>query len=321
LILAGNPGRGSPAAEVYDNLFDELLNMRSVAKAFNLNSEVIDDLVEGRQFTRVDGVKYYVIAGTESYSFNLGFFSLTAADVFELLGINDGIVTTDSASYVGGQYINEICKDYFEIKLTHTELIDDAIPRRIIARIIAAEKALENPDIAYLGYNKYVNLLVDRCDPAEYFIIVGKRISELETPAPLNCNCGNGVCGEGETADNCPQDCKGISLALCMWLPLLLLLLLLLLVLLTFIYLIRKRVQKKEVGPMWKTGLWFLILLILLILILIWFICAYWHWLNWLVLLIVVVVLIIDTLVPFEPKKKEKLEEIKKGKKLTKRKK
>ncbi|MBW3002722.1 alpha/beta fold hydrolase [Candidatus Woesearchaeota archaeon] len=321
LILAGNPGKGSPAAGVYDTLFDELLNMKSVARTFNLNSDVIDDLVEGRQFTRVDGVKYYVIAGTESYAFNLGFFSVTAADVFELLGINDGIVTTDSASFVGGEYINEICKDYFEIKLTHTELIDGVIPRRIIARIIASEKALENPDVAYLGYNKYVDLLVDKCDPAEYFIIVGKRITELETPAPLNCNCGNGVCGEGENVDNCPQDCAGISLLLCLWLPLLLLLLLLLLVLLTFIYLIRKRVQKKDVGPVWKTLLWFLILLILLILILLWFICAYWHWLNWVVVILAAIVLALDALVPFEPKKKEKLEVIKKAKKISKRKK
>jgi pimeloyl-ACP methyl ester carboxylesterase len=319
LILAGNPGKGSPAAKVYDNLFDELLNMRSVAKVFNLNSEVVDDLVEGRQFSRVDGIKYYVIAGTESYEFNLGLFSITAADVFELLGINDGIVTTDSASFVGGEYINEICRDYFEIKLTHTELIDDAIPRRIIARIIASEKALENPDVAYLGYNKYVNLLVDRCNPEEYFIIVGKRITELETPAPLNCNCGNGVCGEGETADNCPQDCKGISLALCMWLPLLLLLLLLLLVVLTFVYLIRKRVQKKKVSTVWKTMLWFLILLILLILILLWFICAYWHWLNWVVVILAALVIGLDSLIPFEPRKKEKLEEIKKAKKITKK--
>ncbi|MBD3303566.1 alpha/beta fold hydrolase, partial [Candidatus Woesearchaeota archaeon] len=321
LILAGNPGQGSPAAKVYDNLFDELLNLRSVAKVFNLNSEVVDDLVEGRQFSRVDGVKYYVIAGTESYEFNLGLFSITAGDVFELLGINDGIVTTDSASFVGGEHINEICRDYFEIKLTHTELIDDSMPRRIIARIIASEKALENPDVAYLGYNKYVNLLVDRCNPEEYFVIVGKRMTELETPAPLNCNCGNGVCGEGENADNCPQDCKGISLALCMWLPLLLLLLLLLLVLMTFIYLIRKRVQKKEVGAVWKTILWFLILLILLILILLWFICAYWHWLNWVVVILAALVIGLDSLIPFEPRKKKELEVAKKGKKISKKKK
>ena len=319
VILAGNPGKGSPTAEVYDVLFNELINVRSVAKVFDLNSEVIQDLVDGRQFLKIPGVKYYVIAGTLPYEFNLGFFTITTADIFELLGINDGIVTTDSASFVGGDFINDKCNDYFEIKLTHTDLIDGGIPRRIIARIISEDKADIDPEGAYLGYNKYVDLLVDHCNPEEYFIVVGRPISELETPAPMLCSCGNGVCGEDETPDTCPQDCIGLySLAsVCMTLPLGILLLLLLLVVLTFVYLIRKRVQKKQVGPVWKTGLWFLILLIAVLLIILWFICRVLPLLNWIILILVAIVLIVDALIPWEPKKEEKLEEIKKGAKKT----
>ena len=313
-ILIGNPGLGSPAAEVYKNLVDSLINIKSIAKLFDTNAEVLENLVSGRVFTTVPGVKYYAIAGSESYQFNLGMFQVTAEQLFGLLDVNDGIITTKSASFVGGKFLDNACMNYFEIKLTHTELIDAAIPRRIIARIISEEDAGANPDFAYLGYNKYVDLIVDYCSPEEYFILLGRKMPELERPAPLNCNCGNGVCGEGETYDNCPQDCASVfSLAsFCMILPFWIILLMLLLAILTMVYIIRKRAQKKETSPVWKTALWFLILLIVILLLLLLFICKYIPWWYWLILLIIALAIIIDSLVPCEKKNRENIEELQK---------
>lgn len=270
--------------------------------------------MSGRVFTTVPGVKYYAIAGSESYQFNLGMFQVTAEQLFGLLDVNDGIITTKSASFVGGKFLDNACMNYFEIKLTHTELIDAAIPRRIIARIISEEDAGANPDFAYLGYNKYVDLIVDYCSPEEYFILLGRKMPELERPAPLNCNCGNGVCGEGETYDNCPQDCASVfSIAsFCMILPFWIILLMLLLAILTMVYIIRKRAQKKETSPVWKTALWFLILLIVILLLLLLFICKYIPWWYWLILLIIALAIIIDSLVPCEKKNRENIEELQK---------
>jgi len=305
VVLAGNPGLGSPAAEVYKNLVDEMINIKSMAKLFDVNAEVLDDLIKGRTFTMIPGVDYFVVVGSQSYEFNLGLFKVTAEQLFDLFDVNDGIITTKSASFVGGEFLDNACMNYFEVKLTHTELIDASIPRRIIERIISEEKARADPDAPYLGYNKYVDLIVEYCSPEEYFIVVGKKISELETPAPLLCNCGNGICGEDESPETCPQDCGGMySLAsFCMMMPLWILLLLFLLLVLTFMYVMRKRVKKQEVSHLWKGALIFLILLILLLLLLLYFICSAFPLISWGIWLFLAGVAILDAWIPVEAKR------------------
>ncbi|MBW2986647.1 hypothetical protein KY333_04725, partial [Candidatus Woesearchaeota archaeon] len=282
------------------NLVDNLINIKSMAKLFDLNNEVLADLTKGRSFEKVPGVDYYIVAGSQTYNFNLGFFSVTSAQLFDILDINDGIITTQSASFVGGEFIADACADYFEVKLTHTELIDASIPRRVIARIISEDKIIENPDYAYLGYNQYVDLKTDNCDADEYYIVVGKRISELETPGVLYCSCGNGVCGEGETPDTCPQDCMNLYAlgSLCMFLPLMILLLLIILVALTSVYFVRKYVKKVESGNTWQGILWFFVFVTLLALLMLWFMCKLLPLVSWIVLILVGVALFIDLAMP-----------------------
>ena len=123
---------------------------------------------------------------------------------------NDGVTTTLGAQHIGNIYINNSCKDYFEINLTHTELIDHPISRRVIERIITHETAEVEKDKAIIGYNQYLRVKVKDCSSEDHYIVVGKRISESQTIAPLNCACSNGVCGEGEDEINCPIDCVSI---------------------------------------------------------------------------------------------------------------
>jgi pimeloyl-ACP methyl ester carboxylesterase len=310
VILPGQPGKGSPALDVYKKLFADLINSKTISKAFDLNSAVIADLRNGRQYKRIPGIEYYVIAGTQPYRFNLGFFTVTTAALLNLTLPNDGIMTTESAQYVGYTYVNNACNNYFEIDLTHTELIDDKVPRRIIERIISKEQALENPGAAYVGYNQYATLGIDACTADEGFVVVCKQMPAGMAKAPLNCNCGNGICGEGENNVNCPADCFGAWYSIegmCIAVPIFALFFSVLLAAFTIIYLVRKRVQKKPVGKMWKLVLIALLVIVILIILLMLFqlyVCDEIPAFNLILLIINGIVLIIDALVPFRPKEK-----------------
>lgn len=199
-IFAGQPGLGSPAAEVYGRLFAFLLNLRSTAMLFSKDSQMLQTAVEGRQVPRTPGTEYFIIAGRQPYKFTYDLFVKDGQ-----FDPNDGIITTRSARTVGGKEITDRCEHYFEVPLTHTDLIDAWLPRRIMSKIIAKDVAREHPDLAIVGYNKIVNIGA-QCVPGTY-IVVGKRISEDATADPLLCKCGNGVCGEGENEINCPDDC------------------------------------------------------------------------------------------------------------------
>ncbi|MEM2916224.1 MAG: SpoIIE family protein phosphatase [Candidatus Woesearchaeota archaeon] len=200
VVLAGQPGLGSPTGAVYGRLFAFLLNLRSTAMLFSQNAPMLLTAIEGMQVPRVPGINYYVIAGRQPYKFTLDLFMKNGE--YEP---NDGIITTLSARTVGDEEISDTCNNYFEVPMTHTDLVDAPLPRRIMGRIAAKDLAEAHPDMALIGYNKIVNFNA-QCVTGTY-IIAGKRISEAETEAPLLCNCGNGVCGEGENEVNCPSDC------------------------------------------------------------------------------------------------------------------
>jgi Flp pilus assembly pilin Flp len=184
----------------------------------------------------------------------------------ELYQPNDGIISIYSARTVGDRQITDACEHYYEVPRTHTDLLDDWLPRRVMQRALFREDAAAEPGRAIAGYNKFVRVTDPECTPGT-LVVVGKPISESATADPLNCKCGDGVCGEGETAENCPQDCvAGYKYSyLCRVLPWLIGPLVALLVLLTSVY-VYNAIKKHErgAGAVWITVLAALVALLLI---------------------------------------------------------
>jgi len=241
VILAGQPGLGSPSAEVYGRLFAALVNLKSAAMVWNQRSPLLVEAVQGIQVPRAPGAEYFVIAGRQSYPFTYQLFQLT-----EQYQPNDGIITIYSARTVGGKEINDTCEHYFEVPRTHTDLLDDWLPRRVMQRVLFRNDAQEQPGKAIAGYNKYARVVDQECKPGT-LVVLGKPIDERATADPLNCKCGNGICGEGEDEINCPQDCvTGFEYRyFCRILPWIIGPLVLVLVLLTAIF-VYNAIQKHE---------------------------------------------------------------------------
>ncbi len=202
-ILIAVPNEGSPLAKVYENLFERLVNEEEDYPVFNLNSESMDDLIKGIITPRVKGIEYYVIAGTKSYELNIPFFRRKSG-IFEEEELSDGVVTTKSAQHIGEGYINDKCTNYWELHLTHNELIKDPVARKVVERIIAEDIPQTK---SLLGNNQYVEFDITDCDPEEQYVIIGKRIAMDEFADLTLCKCGNGICGMGEDEFNCPEDC------------------------------------------------------------------------------------------------------------------
>lgn len=204
VILVATSNEGSPVVEVYRNLFKNLINSEE-HPLFNPKSEVMNDLAKGVITPRVPGIDYRVIAGTKTYEFNLAFFKLTIEELVDVYEKNDGIITVKSAQHVGDKYINNQCKDYWEINLTHTELIDDPLSIKIMEKIISED--IYKKGTAILGHNKYFDLSINDSLAGDTYVIIGKKIREEEVLDETGCSCGNGYCGEGENETNCPSDC------------------------------------------------------------------------------------------------------------------
>ncbi len=211
MILVGVPNEGTPAAQAYQNLFKHLVNLKSSFNLFRLDEIVLQELVTGVITPRVPGVDYYVIAGTKPYEFNLLLFKTTTAELLEIFEDSDGIVTVRSAQRVGDGYIKNKCEDFWSINVTHTGLISEPVARKLIERVIS-EQLLAEKDKPLLGHTSYYKFPVTDCLPDDQLVVIGKKIKKSEIYDGSGCLCGNGVCGEGEDADNCPDDC-GVLLA------------------------------------------------------------------------------------------------------------
>ncbi|MBS3176195.1 hypothetical protein J4457_03090 [Candidatus Woesearchaeota archaeon] len=207
VVLIAGPHEGSPGVEVYRNMFKNLVNEKTSTQLFNMNSALLKKLSEGLLVQKMPNIQYYVIAGSRTYEFNLGIFKVKSEELLGIQGKNDGITTIKGAQRVGESYINNSCKDFFGIDLTHTELVTNPTALRVLERIMNQQRAEEKSDNAVLGYNQYFQSFIQSCTADEYFMIVGQRIEEEATYDPLNCKCGNGVCGVGENELNCPIDC------------------------------------------------------------------------------------------------------------------
>ncbi len=206
IILVAVPNEGTPAAEVYHNLFKHLVNLKSSFNLFRLDEIVLQELVTGRIIPRVPGIKYYVVAGTKPYEFNLLFFKTTTAELLEIFEDNDGIVTVRSAQKVGDSYIKNKCEDFWAVNVTHTGLVSEPVARKVIEKIVSENLYVE-PDKPLLGHTNYYKFPVTDCLPDDQFVVIGKKIKVSEVSDATGCMCGNGICGQGENAVNCPKDC------------------------------------------------------------------------------------------------------------------
>ncbi|RLE47784.1 hypothetical protein DRJ25_01585 [Candidatus Woesearchaeota archaeon] len=195
VILIGTPNEGSPVAEVYENLLEHLIKTKPDQPLFKLPEAIMRDITYGRLVDRIQGPEYIVLAGDESYNFNAKYFTEP----------NDGIVTIKSAQHIGDSYINDKCKNYYELPLTHTELKDRPSARRVIS--YAVSKGYKEFDKPLAGQNQFVKFKIDEAKEGDTFYLIGKKVSAGKAIKPANCACGNGLCGIGETEENCPEDC------------------------------------------------------------------------------------------------------------------
>ena len=207
VVLAGAPNEGSPAAEVYLNLFKSLINKKGSFNVFNYYSNTIREVVNGIITPRVPGISYYVVAGTKPYEFNQVFFGKSG---FREEVANDGVVSVRSAQHVGEGYIDNQCGNYFEVNVSHSELIDNPYSRQIIEKIVSSEILGKEEEASLLGQNNYFDMKVVACSPLDKFVVVGREAPYEKIQDPSGCSCGNGYCGFGEDESNCPSDCGNV---------------------------------------------------------------------------------------------------------------
>jgi len=209
VIVLGAPNKGSPVEDVWKSLYGYILKLKAPNAPFNLNAPLLHDAVNGRQIPPVPGIKYFIVAGTKPFEFNLGFFSITTEELLRLFTPNDGMIQVDSAYTLGSEEFNDLCDNYFEVHLDHIELNDHELARRIIERIITQQFRDAAPITQPMpGYSKYVNFKGQDWMTDDLFLIVGKTLPETERPSALTgCACGNGACGEDESPFICPTDC------------------------------------------------------------------------------------------------------------------
>jgi pimeloyl-ACP methyl ester carboxylesterase len=245
-ILISGPGEGTPTIDAIKNIITRFINEPSALSLFNLNPFVEKDLRYGKNIPTTPKIDYYVLAGTMPYWFNIELFkNITYAQ-------NDGIVSTRSAQKVGDNYVNNTCKNYYEINLSHMELNDHELSRKIIEGIITQTQNKKHEQ-ALIGKNQYFRLILKNCTTSESIYVVGKPIPPKAAPDPTGCGCGNGVCGIDETETSCPSDCAKVVTveSTCLLLPLPIITLLILSTLLLIIILLRKHLFAHDIALIW----------------------------------------------------------------------
>ncbi|HSU72985.1 MAG TPA: alpha/beta fold hydrolase, partial [Candidatus Binatia bacterium] len=252
-VLVGSPTLGSPTVDTVNNLLNWLVGQRTVTQAFNLNSRLVQDTITGRIIPRVPSINYQVIAGTQSYAFNAGLFRVGTNELVQFTMKNDGIITTQSAQRVGEDYVNNPCKNYYELNLTHTALIDDPLGIHVVERIITTDIGKSTPEQPLVGQDQYVQFSILDCNSNDEYAIVGKPLHDEERYDPTMCSCGNGWCGEGETPENCPVDCAAkFSLqGFCATMPAMLSVIAAALAVIVLTFIIRHYMLKRELGRRW----------------------------------------------------------------------
>lgn len=196
-ISIAAPNKGALESGSYRELFKALVNKPSKYNdIFDLNSKLFSLLTEGKEIPQVRGVDYYAIAGTKPYGI------IKNVDTEKE---HDGIVTTESATAIGGENVDNQCSDYWKLNLNHSDLTHDFEARKILARII--REVSEDAKKPTLGNNRYVSIFIDECAENIHYILIGKRAEKLKTIQEGDCSCGDGFCGMDEDRFLCPVDC------------------------------------------------------------------------------------------------------------------
>lgn len=203
LVLIAGPNDGSPAAEAYENLLEYAINSEADIDLYELPQKIVNDLLNGRDISRVEGPEYYAVAGDVGYKFNLAFFEIGTTGLFGEEP-NDGLVTVRSAQHIGEEYIDDSCKDYFELPLTHTELNDRPLAREVMGYAISHGYKTFTP---LVGENQYARVQIQQNKEGDKYYLIGKKVEVGAAATVTNCACGNGICGIDETETTCPEDC------------------------------------------------------------------------------------------------------------------
>ncbi len=242
MVLIAGPGAGTPTVQVFKEMFTKFLAEKTALGVLNMHPQVYQDLQQGIALEPLPGIEYDVVAGNVGYWFTENLFG----------GVNDGVVSLESAQRVGSQVLNNQCDDSFELSVSHVDLNDHPAGRRVVQRLITGEMAAAHPDLALPGFNQYVRLQVDECTQEDRVFVLGRRVSPLAAADSSGCACGNGVCGIGESRESCPSDCveEVVRSTGCILLPIPMMLVLLALVLLTGVALVQKHVRKQRVPMM-----------------------------------------------------------------------
>ena len=202
VVLIAVPNEGSSIIPLYKNVFSDLINEKSDYALLAASGQALEDLGKGVITPKIEGIDYYVIAGTSSYELNLILLRLRP-DLLPEKATSDGIVSLQSAQRVGDGYVNDKCSNYWEINATHTEILNNIVTRRVVSRIIG-EGVTDEP---LFGNSLYYALNIQSCSSEDVYILVGKKTSEDTLFGPTYCSCGNRVCDDTENELSCPTDC------------------------------------------------------------------------------------------------------------------
>ncbi|MDP2691873.1 MAG: alpha/beta hydrolase [bacterium] len=244
LIMIGTPNDKVETKGVLLQLYNYMLSTGNIS-LFGLEDTSTQELLMDRpQIPQVPGIEYFSIAGDREFQVDLGITSVGAGMFLNLGGKNDGIVSIASAQHVGGAYLDQQCKNFWELGADHVGLIVEAPTRKVIGQLISQDIGQYLENVALLGHQQYFSLAEASCTRDDRYILIGKSLDERKVADTTGCLCGNGFCGFDEDAVTCPLDCatffRAENYGYFFW-PLLLVLLIIILSVLWRIY---KRIRR-----------------------------------------------------------------------------
>jgi len=206
-IVVGGPHEGTPVVEALQGVLKYAVNSDQGVGVLNLDPAIVDELRQGLQVEKLPGVSYVAVAGNKPYEIKFGPITFSSNQLFGAGVPNDGITSVRGAQdvRVGPFFANESCKNFFLVGVTHSELNEDPVARRVIERAIGEKVSSEENTIN--GLNRFVRFTIRNCVDGETIAVAGKKVSVAAVEIPLLCGCGNGVCGLDENRNNCAQDC------------------------------------------------------------------------------------------------------------------
>ncbi len=211
VLIVGTPNKGSPIANYLDTFVSEFINANA-NEVVPVSEAVKGVLTAGSEVEQVPNISYYVIAGTQPYSFmeRLGLTKMLFKEES-----NDGLVSLSSAQSIGSEMLNEQCVNFWSRPVIHTLIIDDRLVQKIMGQIISedmfSQLAKANSESTLYGYSDYFELTIEDCSPDNLYVVIGREKEVREIERPAYCACGNGVCDGLENPETCPQDCSVIE--------------------------------------------------------------------------------------------------------------